>query len=224
MEDPQAVTDTVYEPTLDRVLAACQEFDEQNGVMEQALTELFGKYPRNDSNPHILLKVTALNALYSTRILALEDMARHIYEHGTEVDSALALGSPEIVDTIARVTISSTGKERCNYSFASKFCSWHKPDSYPIWDSRVNAYLTWLKKRPTGSFILNTPDNWTRYREFMGVINNLRKVYGLGALSFKQIDKFLYAEGEKLIAAKERLHTARNDAAGTSATPTSGHD
>lgn len=211
MEDRQAVPETVYEPTPDRVHASCRQFDEQNGVMEQALTELFGRYPRNNSNPHILLKVTALNALYSTRVLALGDMARHICEHGKEVDSALALGSPEIVDTIARVTISSTGKERCNYSFASKYCSWHKPDSYPIWDSRVNAYLTWLKKRPSGGFILNTPDSWTHYREFVDVINNLCKAYKLGTLSFKQVDKFLYTEGEKLMAAKERMHTATND-------------
>ena len=37
----------------------------------------------------------------------------------------LATGSPEIVDKIARVTLSINGKVRNNYSFATKYCSWH---------------------------------------------------------------------------------------------------
>jgi hypothetical protein len=74
MDNPQASTDTVYEPAADRVFAACKKFDEQNGVMEQALTELFGRFPRNDTNSHVLLKVAALNALYHANILALEDV------------------------------------------------------------------------------------------------------------------------------------------------------
>jgi hypothetical protein len=213
MDNRQASTDTVYEPTADRVLAACKEFDEQNGVGEQALTELFGWFPRNDSNPHVLLKVAALNALYHTNILALGDVAHHIHERGREVDFALALGSPEIVDTIAVVTISATGKERRNYCFASKYCSWHKEASYPIWDSRVRAYLTWLRRRPKGSFLVKNPDSWTEYGEFVGMVNDLRKAYSLDGISFKQIDKFLYTEGEKLIAEKEHLRAARKSTA-----------
>jgi hypothetical protein len=212
MDNPQASTDRVYAPTADRVLAACNKFNEQD-VVEQALTELFGRYPRNDSNPHVLLKVASLNALYHTNILALEDVARHIYERGREVDSALALGSPEIVDTIAVITISATGKKRRNYSFASKYCSWHNPRSYPIWDSHVKEYLTWLRQRPEGSFLVKNPDSWTEYAEFVDMINNLRDHYTLGEFSFKQIDKFLYTQGGKLIAEKERVRAAKKDAA-----------
>jgi len=211
MDIPQASTDTVYEPTEDRVLAACKKFDDQNGVLEQGLTELFGRFPRNDSNPHVLLKVAALNALYYTRILALQDVARHIYQRGKEVDIALALGSSEIVDTIAVVEISATGRERRNYSFASKYCNWHRQGSYPIWDSRVRGYLTWLKRRPKGSFLAKNPDSWKNYGEFVEMVNNLRKVYSLDGFSFKQIDKFLYTEGGKLVAEKERLRAAKKD-------------
>lgn len=211
MDNLQASTDTAYEPTADLVFAACKKFDEQNGVLEQALTELFGRFPRHDSNPHVLLKVAALNALYSTRILALEDVARHIFECGKDLHSALALDSSEIVDTIAVVTISATGKQRRNYSFASKYCSWHRQGSYPIWDSRVRVYLTWLRQKPKGSFLVKNPDSWTEYREFVDMVNNLRNVYSLGGFGFKQIDKFLYTEGEKLIAEKERLRAAKKD-------------
>lgn len=213
MDHPQASTDTVDEPTEARISAACKKFDEENSVLEQALKELFGRFPRNDNNSHVLLKVAALNALYHTNILALEDVARHIHKHGGQVDSDLALGLPGIVDIIASVTISATGKVRRNYSFATKYCSWHKQDSYPIWDSRVNAYLTWLKQRPKGSFLVKNPDSWAKYGEFVDMVNNLRKAYSLGGLSFKQIDKFLYTEGEKLLAEKERQRVAKKSTA-----------
>jgi hypothetical protein len=83
-----------------------------------------------------------------------------------------------------------------------------------IWDSRVNAYLAWLRHGPSGSFLVKNPDDWTHYREFVEVVDELRKVYNLTAFSFKQIDEFLYTEGEKLIAAKERFRGAKSEAAG----------
>jgi len=212
MDSPQVSTDTVHEPTADCVLAAGNKFERENALTERALTELFGQFPRNDNNAHILLKVVAVNSLYYTQILAVHDVARHIYEHGKDIDSALSAGSPEIVDTIAAVTIAATGKERRNYSFASKYCSWPKPELYPIWDSRVRAYLIWLRQRPSGSFLVKNPDNWEHYREFLEMVTKLREVYGLGAgLGFKQIDKFLYAEGEKVMAQKDRFRASQKD-------------
>jgi hypothetical protein len=213
MDNLQPPTDVASEPTADHILAACEEFDKQNAVVEQALTELFCQYPRNDNNFHVLLKVAALNALYATNILALQDVAHHIYERGKDIDSALALGSSEIVDTIAVVTIRATGEVRRNYAFASKYCSWHKQGLYPIWDSRVREYLTWLRRTAKGGFLVKNPGNWGYYREFVEMMNNLREVYNLGALSFKQIDKFLYTEGQKLISAKEHLRKPKLDAA-----------
>jgi hypothetical protein len=64
------------------------------------------------------------------------DVALHIHRNAQYVDSALAAGSPEIFDKIARVTI--RGKEHNFFSFATKYCSWHYPEVYPIWDSRVD--------------------------------------------------------------------------------------
>jgi hypothetical protein len=77
----------------------------------------------------------------------------------------------------------------------------------------VRAYLTWLKQRPKGSFLVKNPDSWTEYGEFVDMVNNLRMAYSLGGFSFKQIDKFLYTEGEKLIAEKEYLRAARKSTA-----------
>ena len=146
-------------PTEERVRAACREYD--GDIAERALRELFTQYPRNNDRAHVLLKVVALNRLYSAGILAVYDVANHICQQ--EIDAALSNGAPEVVDKIAKVTISSSGKQRGFWSFATKYCSWHNQASYPMWDSRVcrylrclNKYLLSLNETPFGD-----PDYWT---------------------------------------------------------------
>lgn len=177
-------------PSSDAVRAACADFDDENAITEQALHDLFEQYPRNDKLPYVLLKVVALNRLYSCGILAVHDVAGHIYEQAEDVDRELAKGSPEIVDKIAKVTIAATGKERKNWSFATKYCSWHDPLAYPIWDSRVAKYLRSLHGTP-----FSRPDDWTHYREFVNLMNRFRDHYGIGSFTFKEIDKFLWLHG-----------------------------
>src|ERR1700683_3664825 len=129
-------------PTEERVRAACREYD--GDIAERALRELFTQYPRNSDRAHVLLKVVALNRLYSAGILAVYDVANHICQQ--EIDAALSNGAPEVVDKIAKVTISSSGKQRGFWSFATKYCSWHNQPSYPMWDSRFCRYLRCLNK------------------------------------------------------------------------------
>jgi hypothetical protein len=182
-------------PTVGLVRAACEEFDKANLIIEQALKELFNQFPANSDVSHVLLKVVALNRLYSTQILAVMDVAQHIHRNAQDIDSALAAGSSQIVDKIARVTISVSGKERRNLSFATKYCSWHNSESYPIWDSRVDKYLWTLQKQdPFAPFFKTNADLWD-YPKFREVIIAFRDHYGLGSFTFKDIDKFLWFEG-----------------------------
>lgn len=60
-------------PTPELVRAACEEFNRDNMLVEQALTELFNQYPDNGVLSHVLLKVVTLNALYSTQIRAYSE-------------------------------------------------------------------------------------------------------------------------------------------------------
>ena len=112
-------------PTVELVEAACKKFDREESVIEDALKELFRQYPGNDDLSHVLLKVVALNALYSTLITIhseerpnVVDVARHIHKNARKIDSALAVGSPEIVGTISWVTVPGKQK-RDNFSFIS---------------------------------------------------------------------------------------------------------
>ena len=181
-------------PTVDLVNAACDEFDRENEIIERALKELFSQFPGNSDLSHVLLKVVALNRLYSTQILAVMDVAQHIHRNAQDINSAMVTGSPQIVDKIARVAISTSGKERRNLSFATKYCSWHNPEAYPIWDSRVDKYLWALQKQDHFAPVFKANADLWEYPTFREVIIAFRDFYGLGSFSFKETDKFLWSE------------------------------
>ena len=93
------------------------DYDEE----EEKLLELFKKYPTNTDIKSVFIKVKFLNTFYSTGLYGIEDMIEHILNL-KNVDSRLKTGDPTLVDEIARIT--KAGK--CYFSFASKYCSFHK--------------------------------------------------------------------------------------------------
>jgi len=181
-------------PTHDLIRGAVALFDKENFVAEQALTELFALFPQNDNLPRILLKVVALNRLYSTQIFAVMDMAQHIHQNRQAIDGGLVSGDPKVVDLISKVTIQ--GKQHNFFSFASKYCSWHAPHLFPLYDSRVDWYLRNLQKqvRFDSSF---TKNEFANYSEFRAMMVSLQKAFSLESFTFKEIDKFLWLYGTK---------------------------
>jgi len=178
-------------PTAERVKAANLKFDHENELTEHTLEELFRQYPDNSDLRHVLLKVVAVNSLYHTCIFALDTVARHIHDNHKQIDAALASGSPEIVDLIARVKVK--GKVYNFFSFATKFCSWHNPTAYPIYDAHVDHYLWNLQQQDHFASFLH-PELWN-YPKFVQIMTAFRDAHKLSAFSFKEIDKFLYLEG-----------------------------
>jgi hypothetical protein len=180
-------------PSPQEVDAACAEFDLSDAA-DPALFELIRWAPKNTDGRHVLLKVVALNRLYSTQILAVYEMARHIHGMGEAVDRALEIGDPAIVDTISRLQVGADGKIRNCFSFASKYCSFHRLDAYPIYDSRVYRYLRYIEKQDDFQTCVKR-STWT-YAEFKADIERLRLRYGLGGYTFKELDKFFWVHGD----------------------------
>ncbi len=176
------------EPSVQAMQQASAEFDGWANEIEQSLSELFKRYPRNNDLNEVLWKVAALNSFYSTRIYAYSDrvpdildVARHIKENAEEIDGALAVGSPEIVDFIASVDV--PGKDHRTFSFATKYCSWHQRELYPIWDANVDRYLRRLKKETGALKTFAMGAEW-KYPDFHRAM-----------VEFKEIDKFLWVHG-----------------------------
>jgi hypothetical protein len=161
-------------------------------VTDGAISKLFQTFPHNCFIEDVLLKVTALNSLYSTHIYAVYDVADRICELG--IDSKLEQKSLDVVDQIASIEI--RGKKRRKYSFASKYCSWHVPDAYPIYDRFVEQ-LIWAYQKSDGFAQVRRADlqDYPRYKE---TVETFRNHYGLTDFSFKQLDKFLWLYGKEV--------------------------
>lgn len=191
-------------------------FDEQERDKEYALNRLFSKYRTNTSLYEIMLKVTVLNSFYSAGLnnskgkttMDVVTMAKHIlmeprfdiwlYSENSE-DQLKAYNyiaeEPSIVRNI--------NYNKC-YSFASKYCSWHNPEVFPIMDKNakktlneiINSDDNHFKNSTTYRKSINSDDfhDYMVFRElcldFMHYVNNecgFENKYTL-----KDIDKYLW--------------------------------
>ena len=187
------------ELTAEDVVRAEREFDRGNGPIEWALTELFRKFPRNTDFREVIVKTKILNVLYSTQIRAVNIVANHIVR--LEIDADLEAGKPEVVDRVARVQMKV--KARSNFSFATKYCHWHNPMAYPIYDGNVEACLWHYRKQGSFAAILEERDipfhrYGYDYPEFVRIVNAFRDAHNLTFVSYKRLDKLLWSLGSTL--------------------------
>ncbi|NJN84464.1 MAG: hypothetical protein HC802_20745 [Caldilineaceae bacterium] len=133
-----------------------------------------------------------LNALYKTNIYAIRAVAQHI--RALQVDESLAAQDLAIVEKIARVEFN--GKRRRNYSFATKYCAWHRPELYPIYDRNVD-YLLWGYHCQEQFADFDRRDMWSDYAAFVRIYDAFRSHFSLEAYSYRQIDKFLWRYGRQ---------------------------
>jgi len=200
------MNEIIIKPSPDDIRQAGAEFDTENKILEEALQELFGQYPHNIHPAQVLLKVTALNTLYSThiplygaRIPTIFDVVEHIVS--LETDSDLERGDDGLVNRLAKTEIPRK-KTYYYYSFATKYCSWHNSDAYPIFDGNVYAYLCHLVNHDClDRFAQN--DMWD-YPKFKRTVEGFKERNRLGEFTFKDIDKFLYLQGRMVLRDREK--------------------
>ena len=159
---------------------------------EKALDKLFfGEFKTNDNLQNILIKCSTLNDFYSTNIFKVYNVAIHILS--LNIDERLQNNDPTLVNDIARVTIN--GKEKCFYSFASKYCSHHNPLNFPIYDSYVEKVLKYFRKEnPLLKFENNDLKD---YKKFKGILNKFQQLYNIEEYSLKDLDRYLWQLGKK---------------------------
>jgi hypothetical protein len=180
-------------PTPELVREKALEFDRDiaTGRPARALERLFRLYPTNTDPEQVLLKVAALNALYSTQIFDLVGLARHIVEG--KVDPLLAAGDPKAIDRISPAPLGRDRAPRSVLSFATKYCSFHKPEAYPILDSYVEQVLVEYRRRD--AFATFRSEEIRDYRTFKAKLEAFTSFYGLGQCSLRDIHRFLWLTG-----------------------------
>lgn len=123
------------------------------------------------------------------------DLARHMVS--LDIDRDLDAGDVSLVERIANVE-TKDGRKARNYSFATKYCNWHRPQMFPIYDSRVDEYL-WQLKNKTSFTSFHRQDQYYDYPALKRVITEFREHFGLIDFNYKLIDKFLYMAGSQLL-------------------------
>lgn len=165
---------------------------------EVALTKLFQTYPNNTELEDVLLKCTVLNEFYSAGVLGIDllKIAEHIVR--LNIDSRLHDGKWDVVPDIC----SFKGREY--YSFASKYCNWHNPQAYPIYDSYVDTVL-WNLNLQNDKQYFKTRCSLKEYETYGNVLKTIAKEYNLKTaldpansdiVDFKILDKYLWLYGK----------------------------
>lgn len=169
-----------------------QEEFEKYRHQEDALSLLFRQLcPNNEKIEDILLKVATLNNFFSTNIYGVYPVAAHILS--LHIDGRLQRGDISLVGDIQRVTVK--GKEINFYSFATKYCSHHRPDVYPIYDRYVDDVLRYFQRADCFSTIASF--NLKDYVQFKQVKDEFSSFYELGDISPWARDKYLWMLGKE---------------------------
>lgn len=160
---------------------------------DPAVRMVFDACQSNCDDCNVLAKVAVLNALYATRIRNIYPVVDRILE--LKIDDRLRAGDETLVADVARVTLGK--RPVILLSFATKYCAWHEPDQYQIFDSRVEAMI-WAYQRAYG---FSKFRRWElrEYPTFARVIADFRNHFTLTEFSRKDIDKFLWIEGERFV-------------------------
>ena len=164
-------------------------------IQENILKQIWRKYPNNKNLKEIEVKVKTLNLYYSTNVLATNKVAKSIYSI-KNLDKRLKMGDLSVVQEIAHLSLED-GKERDFYSFATKYCSFHNPRKYPIYDFYVQDLLYKYQKQENfylGKITRSSITNYLKYSEYKNIIDCFISYFGLHC-SYKELDMYLWTMG-----------------------------
>jgi len=191
---PRRMKQHLPDPCVEQVEQYLEQWDslEDYSLQEDALDKLFFELcPENKDISDVLLKVSALNDFYSTHIFKVFPMAKHIV--ALDVDERLGVGDLSLVGDIQKIS----GRNRNHYSFATKYCSHHKPFNFPIYDSYVDRVLRYYRRRDEFCDFIDS--DLKEYEHFKAILMAFRSFYGLEAYNLKEIDKYIWLLGKEYI-------------------------
>ena len=176
-------------------------------IQEDLLQHLVKKYPDHKNKAAVETKVKLLNLFYSTGIQATNKMSENILSV-KNIDKRLSKGDKSLIPEIA--TLSFDDKKRYNYSFATKYCAYHQPEKFPIYDSIVAmTFASFFEKgllpkykccsRKSAVKETNTyskaefKEKLKEYDFFVNVYDYFMKLYDLkGYFTYREIDSYIW--------------------------------
>jgi hypothetical protein len=139
---------------MEHVLRTCiSEFRETKSTMlsHEAVQKTFNDYPKNLEKLGVMLKVVVLNHLYRTNILATGKMIDFINELAINKDLDTLIDSGDF-DAVNKIRMGHNIRNKHSssdidfYSFATKYCHFSNPRSYPIMINML-WWQSWIFQR-----------------------------------------------------------------------------
>lgn len=177
---------------------------EEYTMQEQALQMLFlNKRDNHLSSDDLLIKCSALNDFYSTNIFKVYYVVLH-YMKVANLAERLDAGDISLVDDLRKVNVPQKDQNGAiirwrtidYYSFATKFCSHHNPEAFPIYDSNVEYTLKTFRSRDNRIRFANR--DLRNYQKFVDIVKTFQQEYDLKQYDFKAIDCYLWQLGKDL--------------------------
>lgn len=168
-----------------------EDYREQEGAVQL----VFQTWPENKNIKHILAKVSILNDFFGLHIIDTYTVAKQVLKRN--IDNPLKKDDENIVNEIASITMRN-GRPRRMYAFASKYCSHHQPNHFPIYDYFVEKVLIhWRENSDFGKFHDFTNQSLKDYPKFKKTIDKFIEYFKLGNYTYKEIDIYLWLTGKK---------------------------
>jgi hypothetical protein len=186
------------EPNIKFINKYKEEFDKNNKHSENLINCLISNYPENNKVEIVLLKVITINSLYSTNIYNGIKIAEHI-KNISNFDNRIQEGDENLINDIAMghgIKTKKKSKEYYFYSFATKYCSIHNNNCYPIYDNILSRLLKKYKEEKIVEDFNNS--NLIIFSEYKKILTKLKNKYNLDNFSFRDIDKALWQYGKIL--------------------------
>ena len=200
----------------------CSQYEAEpaNLRVDGVIRRVFQEKRANRNPEDVLHKVALLNSLYRTGVIDFDRMADHILT--LDLDSLLLSGSADAVERVRKGHgIRKGGKTEIDfYSFATKYCHWHEPKKYVIYDSWVDECVPWLccelelGKGLRGGAL-------KKYEVLVDRVDAIREALDMPWDDYKRIDQAFWQGGKALWeqATPELNAMARNLGARTECLP-----
>lgn len=179
---------------------------EQNGnELNKNLLKLFKTFEDDNNKYNVLIKVAALNKIYSTAITNINPVVEQIIEVNKRCSNLNKLEDYiYFIDEIAKIKwTNKKGEsfERNNLSFASKYVHFVSEFQTPIYDSYIWIIIKgYLGQKIENEVTFKNPEN---FKEFYFTFDKFKKEFNLESYSNYELDKFLWQYGKSLISSLE---------------------
>jgi len=189
---------TLQKPTNKFISEILESYSiEEGNELNEKLLKLFQTFNNDQNKFNVLIKVAALNKIYSTAITNINPVVEQIIKiSNSESKPKTITEYVEFVDKISKVKwTNDKGKsfERNNLSFSSKYVHFLSGFKTPIYDSYIWIIIKgYLGQKNNKKISFKTPND---FKEFYSTFVKFKKDLDFENYSNYEIDKFLWQYG-----------------------------